>query len=346
MDDIDISDLAGATVEHLQKIGQGFCGTVWASCHDADTQDSGLIIKREDGSPGRSLAHEHYMHRHVLTALQKHTEDVEAHNLITFRVNIPLSHSFLPPHSAFWTNILPKLPSGFTACNAFMGERIMPVPQKVRTLLAHKYYGSDDGELVAQDKANEHCLIRPYLGRRRVGRLWTRKKPGRLKVFSLRNFPLHMEQIEELGLPAENYAIAMADTLAFLHWRAKVDANDVEFVLARSRPMAQSSRPSLGRLEFTADALDCHAMWLFDFDCCNELDMNENGIEQAAKCFWRNDPYYPRPKSGIPEDEHLWRAFKARFLISSEFILRKEKDDHVRRLPGLLMKRIEETRNV
>jgi hypothetical protein len=39
----------------------------------------------------------------------------------------------------------------------------------------------------------------------------------------------------ELGLPARDYTTAMADTLAFLHWVAKVDANDIEFVLAPAR---------------------------------------------------------------------------------------------------------------
>ncbi|KAK1767854.1 zinc finger protein-domain-containing protein, partial [Phialemonium atrogriseum] len=161
------------------------------------------------------------------------------------------------------------------------------------------------------------------------------------------NFPPHINQIEELGLPAEEYAIAMADALAFLHWAPKVDANDVEFVITRPHPPNQSrsaldSRPGIGSREFTS-AFGLHAMWILDFDCCRELSMDESGIEQAAKSFWRNDPYYPRPGSSSAQDQELWHVFKTRFLHASGLIL-KEEDEAVRQLPGRLVARIIETR--
>jgi hypothetical protein len=85
-----------------------------------------------------------------------------------------------------------------------------------------------------------------------------------------------------------------------------------------------------------------HAMWLLDFDCCKELLMDEGGIYQAARSFWRNDPFYPRPGSNLPEDQRLWELFKARFLGTSNLILLDEVDA-IRRLPGMLMTKIEET---
>lgn len=346
--DIDITQLT-TTESHapLQKIGQGFCGTVWADpCPDVDTCSTAVVLKREDGGPGRSLLQEYNVHRHLLSTLQTNQQ---VSNMATFRVNIPFCVSFLQRESTEWANILGRLPPQFTACNASVSERIMPMPQQVRHRLAQMYWDGDASSIM-DDNTNHHCLIRPYLGRRRIAQqpLSTRARPTRLKVFSLRNFPLHIDQIEELGLPAEEYAIAMADALAFLHWAAKVDANDVEFVLARPRPPRQSgaaldSRPSIGSREFTSDvAFGQHAMWILDFDCCRELSMDESGIEQAAKSFWRNDPYYPRPGSSSAQDQELWDVFKIRFLHASGLIL-KEEDEAVRQLPRSLVARIIET---
>ncbi|KND95030.1 hypothetical protein TOPH_00722 [Tolypocladium ophioglossoides CBS 100239] len=173
----------------------------------------------------------------------------------------------------------------------------------------------------------------------------------------------------------------MADALAFLHWVAKVDAYDVEFVLARCRPSPEdptmppssplpntgfrestsealeghatwlletppsSPLPNTRSREFTSEALDRHAMWLLDLDCCRELAMDEDGILQAAKSFWRNDPFYPRPGSTIPEDQRLWQAFKTRFLDTSSSLLHGD-EEAVRQLPGMLINKITKTRGV
>lgn len=41
--------------------------------------------------------------------------------------------------------------------------------------------------------------------------------------------------MEKIRPKTHDYAITLADALAFLYWAAKVDANDVEFVLAPPR---------------------------------------------------------------------------------------------------------------
>jgi len=43
---------------------------------------------------------------------------------------------------------------------------------------------------------------------------------------------MHVDQFSEMGLDPVPYAKIMAEGLAFLWWRARVDAKDVEFVLA------------------------------------------------------------------------------------------------------------------
>ena len=75
---------------------------------------------------------------------------------------------------------------------------------------------------------NRNCLFRIYLGRRATNRT----RPA--SRFGLRNFPLHVNEVEELKLDTAMCARMMAQTLAILHWAAEIDANDVEFVLGGS----------------------------------------------------------------------------------------------------------------
>ncbi|KAK0712647.1 zinc finger protein-domain-containing protein, partial [Lasiosphaeria miniovina] len=273
---------------------------------------------------------------------------MHGNNLSFFCVNIPSAIEFLPPQSDKWKTILPRLPTGFMACEALVSERILPMPRQTRRLLVQRYWNGDVDSVV-NDKRNEHCLIRPYLGRRRQG-----ARQSRLQSISLRNYPLYADQIEELGLPIDEYTSAMADTLAFLLWTVRVDANDVEFILARPRTSAiatieshsRNTRPapgpSVGTAELATGILGSHAMWLLDFDCCKELDMNETGVNVAAQRFWRNDPFYPNPNCKCPEDERLWALFKDRFLRSSRSILEGE-CEAIQELPELLIARIVET---
>jgi Zinc finger protein len=129
-------------------------------------------------------------------------------------------------------------------------------------------------EIKASD-TNQDCLIRPYLGRRR-------NAPGgggRPSRFSLRNFPLRVDQMEQSGICAdiEKYAEMMAEALATIHWYGERDANDVEFVLA---PPRNETQPKLSNI------LGDHTMWLLDFDCCRRMSMDEKGVDQAVAPFF------------------------------------------------------------
>ncbi|KAJ9138475.1 hypothetical protein NKR23_g8569 [Pleurostoma richardsiae] len=137
----------------------------------------------------------------------------------------------------------------------------------------------------------------------------------------------------------------MADALAFLHWCARVDADDVEFVLALPpQPDADSTVEDLQKCQgFLSGTLGRHDVWVLDFDCCSEMSMDEDGIAMACRSFWRNDPYYPRPGSVNQMDQRLWHLFRERFLFISHIILRDE-GPLVKRLPILLMNMIEETK--
>ncbi|OAQ99661.1 hypothetical protein LLEC1_05894 [Akanthomyces lecanii] len=314
--------------ERLEKIGQGFCGTVWSE------EGGALVVKRADGGPGRSLLNENHIYTYILSAVANyragtiHCENIEAskdegnqeeqrkrETCPRIKVNIPIHIAFLEQTSAVWPDILPRLPEGFTACEASISERIPPMPAPVRELLASRYCPSpQQAAQMARDKANASCLVRPYLGRRRPAA--DQRGAPRRRFFSLRNFPLHADQMEELGLPVDDYAAAMADALAFLHWIARVDAGDVEYVLAPPRA-ADADGACIGEARLFAEALGQHGI---------------------------NDPFYPRPGAREEKDQKTWEAFEERFLRISGDMLRAEGED-VRALPGILMRTIRENRD-
>lgn len=141
--------------------------------------------------------------------------------------------------------------------------------------------------------------------------------------------------MEEFGdLDIAGYTRAMADSLAMMHCLAKVDANDVEFVLAPPRP------GDLLEATFTSVTLEQHALWILDFDCCNSMPMNETGVNQAVAAFFKYDPFYPLPGIEDTHDQEMWEMFRARFLETSLNIFRD--DDYLAHLPRQLMDKVEE----
>lgn len=266
----------------------GHCGSVWAS-PDIDTtlQAQGLdvALKREDGGPGRSLSNELSIHVHLVQVLKSMDHDTRAQAFSPLaQTNIPICHGFLRPTDVDkWAHVLPYLPAGYTRCNALLSERIPPMPEIVRQRLIDDFCPKSLQDIIASDKNNNDCIIRPYLGRRRIS---TPSRNSRFTAFSLRNFPLHADQMEQLGLDLYAYAQAMAEALAFMHWRACIDAKDVEFVLAPCRQPAQDA-PALSQgAPFTAGQLGQHAMWIVDFDCCRPITLNQEGVNQAVIAFF------------------------------------------------------------
>ncbi|KAK2029627.1 hypothetical protein LX32DRAFT_693079 [Colletotrichum zoysiae] len=330
------------STDQLQKIGAGHCGSVWA----ATSTSSSLVIKREDGGEGRSITHEYDMHRHVIQRLQSPRV---ATAITRTRISVPRCEGFLAcDDETTWSQILPRLPQNYTSCNALISEKIPSMPRQVRKLLSERLNMGGNPDEIADDSSNTHCLVRPYLGRRKHRRTGAgESNRRRLGFYSLRNLPLHADQMESLDLDLQSYALAMADTLAFLHWSARVDANDVEFVLAQGRPHAtlDAQATSSGSADFRSGALGSHSMWILDFDCCRRMSMDEAGVKQACKSFWRNDPYYPRPGSDNKNDQRLWDVFQGRFLETSGRLLEGEREA-VRQLPQRLIELIGQTRGM
>ena len=199
-----------------------------------------------------------------------------------------------------------------------MQERIPAVGLPIREMLIDRYCREALKDAARASKKNEDCLIRVYTGKRRP----EGRPPG--MFFNLRNYGLCVDQMEELGLDPVAIAKALGEALAHCYWKAEVDANDVEFVLALATSSVTRDKPTpLFKL------LDQElVIWMLDYDCVRNMSQDKDGIAQAVHAFWRNDPYFPRPFAygHTSFDTGLWQAFKAHFLgVSRRILTQKER---------------------
>lgn len=293
----------------LRTIGKGSCGTVWGTESERDP-----VFKREDGVPDRSLRNDFDIHRRILRSSRK---------LPTLHIQIPTCDHFISGgNQAWWRENHHKFPPDYRApCNLIQSQRIPPVSDATRQLLIQSFCPRGLVPEISASASNKDCLIRPYLGRRRTPRS---HNLSRFAPFSLRNFPLHVDQMELLEIPTSDmnqYARIMAEALAMMHWVAEIDGNDIEFVLAppsSDSPGEGTTRPSGAGLKIQSEALKTHSVWILDFDLCKPMEMNSKGVEQAATAFWRNDPFYPRPGKDLLRDRSLWAVFREHYIRTSE----------------------------
>ncbi|CAC9893175.1 hypothetical protein D6C90_06972 [Aureobasidium pullulans] len=301
------------------RIGAGHCGSVWT------VADASWVIKRADGSKHRSLWKEYYLQNRILSHLDKSTA-------ITTNIQIPAS---------FWY-------TSTNGCNIMCSERIPPLSSTFRNLLVDSFCPEEARQCV-KDR-DTVCIGRIYLGRRRFGR------PS--KFFSLNNYALLVDSMEQLGLPIHEYAGYIAEALAILHWDAEVDANDVEFVLGSRRQLpTQTCTPLsssyIAKLPYNSDTrsltepepttklqpqIQDLQVWVLDFDCCDSISMDIEGVEKAAVSAQRNDPYSPKPCASGTKDYELWKRFRDRYLaVGTEIVQRRQLEET---LPRLFIERL------
>jgi hypothetical protein len=271
------------------------------------------VLKRADGDTARSINQDMAMHQQLLSATKNH-------NL-----------SFLAPRSY---KILeasdPAYPTNFPAdrlpCQTYAQERISALPLAIRTELIARNCPANLQASVRTSRKDEDCLVRLYTGRRRAKQ--ERARPNRF--FTLRNYTLCVDQMEDLQIDVNRVVKVLAKALAVCYWVAGIDANDCEWVFG-SPPSTESekevkpgqARSTAHRMEevemFKLGGENC-AIWMLDFDCVRQMAQDEGGVQQAVDAFWRNDPYFPRPWTNqqTPEDQRLWRLFVEKFLEESE----------------------------
>ncbi|KAJ5528549.1 hypothetical protein N7527_001942 [Penicillium freii] len=293
-------------LQYLNQIGIGLQGAVF------EQVGKPLALKKE--SPGneklRSNLHQEYMiHCHVSATF-------EIYQSINSDVHVPKPFKFISreENSAFWDEILPKAPPAYRMRgDLVMMERILPLPKVVRkALISHfcipeQHLTSSEIEAILNHPGNKHCLARVYLG----------KASGPIdQNTSLRNFPLYLTSMEQLGIETVPLAKAMGKAYATLHWAGAINGDDVEFVLGTSATSAQ--RKDYGP-DFQHRAVQ---LYLLDFGQCEAVDLAQDTdvVYQTFKGAMvtgdnqRFIPHYSRSQA-------LFAAFRQGYIEAGNFIL-------------------------
>jgi hypothetical protein len=187
-------------------IGAGQCGVVYA------LKGTTVVIKLPQ-SPDKSdgLYIDFRYHHVVYLAFQSVS--------IAYRVNlhVPTPKAWVSPESEhFWgTNKALFSEDAQVPDYGLISERIYPLPLPVRSALVDAFAPQavrDRKQDFLSMQKNKDCLIRLYMGRRNDD-----APPVAAERFHLRNFPLHIDEMERLKLKTSYFAELMAQALAILH---------------------------------------------------------------------------------------------------------------------------------
>ncbi|KAK3328718.1 xylose isomerase-like protein [Apodospora peruviana] len=178
--------------------------------------------------------------------------------------------------------------------HALISQRIQPLPQSTQNLLIDKFCENPCLKDVGlNDPANDDCLVRLYLGS---------MNGTTTRFFSLRNFKLHLNQMLDLRLDVDVMASRMGPTLVVMHWGAKIDARDVEFVLGTSTERTYHMQPKSTDIKLDEPLTTARpllwrrtSMWVLDFNQVRRITMDDAGVELAVEAVKLNDPYFPKP---------------------------------------------------
>lgn len=320
----------------FRKIGAGACGAIFA-------QDGKPVAIKLAKSDDTALWNDYKMH----SAIAKHFAKYEIDN-----IRIPTCYFFVAKdESEFFQNHplltdaaqqVVNLPS-----NVLVTERILPLPKPARALLIEKYCSPKNKQAALADPANGDCLVRVYLGS------WHGRGNG--MFFSLRNFKIHLNQMVDLNLDVEAVADRMAIALAIMHWGAKTDARDVEFVLGSATtnpqpakdaeeivdlPVNTTTIPKASNLEdFFRPKTE---LWVLDFNQVRRITMDEAGVAQAVEAARVNDPYFPKPLQQTDVEKKVWNKFVKSYINAARIILGEE-GGNLLQLPLLFLQGLVET---
>jgi hypothetical protein len=305
----------------FRKIGAGACGVVFA-------QDrTSLVFKLAKSPDHTELWNNYRMHVKIAREFRRHMID---------QVKVPEVYFFVPSgRASFWDKHPELLEAAKNEVNlptaALLTERIIPLPSTTRELLINKYCAPRIKDQARADLANRDCLVRVYLGS-------TKGKIGQM-FFSLRNFKLHLNHMTDLDLDSEALARGMGRALAVLHWGAKTDARDVEFVIGRSSTTKKKKKtraePAMDDDEEPCyarpptDVIDnffCRVTELFvlDFNQVRKITMDDEGVAMAVEAWRLNVPYYPKPLGQTEAEQNVWEAFVGSYIAASQEVMSLE----------------------
>ncbi|KAH7015846.1 zinc finger protein-domain-containing protein [Ilyonectria destructans] len=316
----------------FRKIGFGQCGLIF------ERPGREYVVKVAKQGFKDALMVDYQVHQAVYAAFCRQTTFVEC--------RVPKVIKHIPSDDAHWWEqhgpLFAERHGDFPfPSSTLISERILPLPKIVRSGLISRFCEKSMQHDALINHLNRDCLARIYLGKSLPPNTPLQRN------FSLRNFNFHLDQMLGLKLPVEDYARAIGDALAIMHWDANVDGYDVEFVLgseaANAPPRAEGTPQNMSTDSVLDTALDLKnqfiRIWLLDFNLCSRWEESigweesEALIDQLVIAFFENDPYYPLPLMENVADEKLWSAFRDSYLAKSEEIL-APKDKRLQPLPA------------
>ncbi|UKZ63016.1 uncharacterized protein TrAtP1_004244 [Trichoderma atroviride] len=316
------SDAAADHEEGCRKIGAGACGAIFG----VDGESMVFKLAKADQE---SLWNDFRMHKLVAESFRKWKSPKWKYT----DVKVPACHYFVPQDDHLYFDKNPSLvEAAKETCNlptsVLVSERIQPLSKPTRALLIDKYCPPQAKQMALNAAANKDCLVRLYLGS---------LKGREERSFSLRNFKMHLDQMVELQLDIKELAGKMATAMAIMHWAAKTDARDIEFVLGSSplKAVAEMSAedylnlpgpvytgpPSRIHEDFFVRTTD---LWLLDFNQVRQISMDEAGVAMAVEAIKLNDPYIPKPLQRSKVQRQMWDEFVEQYLVAAHAILREE----------------------
>ncbi|KAJ5893658.1 hypothetical protein N7495_005349 [Penicillium taxi] len=334
----------------LRLIGYGTCGKVFS-------RDDSTIVLKAALVQSDQLWNDYIMGTAVCEAFDRHPK---------ISVHVPRPHYFIDStksgeeENIWWANNDSHFPKAVDIPSDVLSiEKIPPLPHVIRNKLIEKYCPTKVLPAAREAPGNKDCLVRLYMGKRRD----PTRRPSRF--FSLRNFNMCLDQMEDLKLEVGIFAACMGHALAIMHWDAKIDADDVEFVLgcAPVNTYDSSTIPNYlsgqrlaeitsygtrkstfrefnGAQDATAarNLTKSHVnMWLLDFNRCHSITMNQEGVQKSVDAFFRNDPYFPRPVMKQSSDQEAWLIFRDCYLETSKGCL-EDMETKIQELPGNFIK--------
>ncbi|KAH8836226.1 hypothetical protein RJ55_10046 [Drechmeria coniospora] len=301
--------------ESFRKIGLGTFGTILVQ------DGKSVVFKLAKSGDDNTLRNDYEQHSLIAGSFKKY---------IINEVRIPNCINFIPKSNTEFFRQRPSLvraaegtchfPTG-----ALISERILPLPKPIRQLLIEKYCNERIKAEATSAVGNINCLIRVYLG--------SMEGRGAGRFFSLQNFKMHLGMLARIQLNVDGMARRMGHAMAVMHWAAKTDARDVEFVLGSSTAKGAAVQ---GAIEDCSQRIT--ELWLLDFNQVKNITMDKAGVDQAVEAAITNDPYIPKPRRKSYVERSAWNSFVKHYIKVSDVIIRDLYDESMAELPRLFIR--------
>lgn len=308
---------------HFKEIGSGNCGVIY------DMLNASRVIKKQttnyvlNDTRTHNLWQESKMHRKVFRALTRaNVSDM----------SVPILDGYLglntepKAYVAWWRENGHRFPDRPRKLSPVMQtERITPLPLEIRNQVLDQFCNPMVKQMARTSVRSKHCLMAPLLGSRRGSNDEGDHMRAYEDVRDLRNFDLHVDQMETLHMDILKYCRTYAQALALMHYSANIDANGVKFRLG-SRPQRTDQNTSDASRQASQSSnkpkssnTQLAHLWLFNFDKCNRLQSGPELMDQMVQGFISNPkPYWPRPRHDDqgtnPADKCYWRYFSREYI--------------------------------